>query len=148
VSKLSQLVPAGFARWVASSSPERLERAMRGRRRRVLLNGIFRAMPGQFRGGEAGELEAVVHWKVRGRRDGGVDLYEVVIADGRCRTTRRPKLEPTVSMEIDAVPFLRLSAGAVQGPELFMTGKLSMSGDVRVAMRLQELFRVPRAGES
>src|SRR6266849_1191778 len=95
VSRLSQLVAAGFARWVAGSPPERLERAMRGRRRSVLLNGIFRAMPGQFRGGEEGGLEAVVHWKIRGRRDGGVDIYEVAIAGGRCRTTRRPKLEPT-----------------------------------------------------
>jgi putative sterol carrier protein len=146
VFKLSQLVAAGFARWVAGSPPERLERVMGGPLRRVLLNGIFRAMPAQFRGGEADDLEAVVHWKIRGRRDGGVDHYEVVIAGGRCRTARRPKLEPALTMEIDAVPFLRLSAGAVQGPELFMTGKLRMSGDVRVAMRVEKLFEVPRVG--
>jgi putative sterol carrier protein len=121
---------------------------MRWPSRRVLLASIFAAMPRQFRRGDAGDLEAVVHWKIRDGRKGSADVYELRIADGRCRTTHRPKREPTVTIEIDPIPFLRLVAGAVNGPELFMTGKLAIGGDMTLAMRLQSLFVIPPSSKS
>src|SRR5437773_1722052 len=98
MSVVSDLVANRFARVVRASSKGRLERAMRGPQRRVILTQIFRAMPRQYRREAAGDVEAVVHWEIGGGRNGAADRYEMVLADGRCRTSRRPRREPNLTI--------------------------------------------------
>ena len=89
------------------------------------------------------DIEAVLHWVIAGRRDGGVDRWQVAITDGRCRASRKLDREPTVTIELDGLQFLELVTGSASGPELFMSGKLKMTGDVLLAARLTSMFRIP-----
>jgi putative sterol carrier protein len=134
-----------FARYVARSSPERRARLMRGWKRRVLTRRIFKAMEHEFNAKEGAGVDAVLGWEIGGRRDGGVDSWQVVIGDGRCRATRELDREPTVTIKLDGPDFLELVTGVASGPELFMTGKLEIEGDVLLAARIASLFRIPRA---
>jgi putative sterol carrier protein len=143
VTRPSDLLARGFARFVARSSDERLRGFVSGRRRRLVLNAIFRQMPKRLNREQAKDVEAVTDWKIRGAPGGGVDHYQVVIRDGKCRSTRRPTESPRATLELDANDFLRLAAGVAQGPELFMAGKLRVEGDLMFTTRLPSLFRVP-----
>jgi putative sterol carrier protein len=139
----AQVMADLFARRVASRSDARLEKAMRGIQRRPVLNGVFRQMPKQLDRERAKSTSAVIEWRIGGRRDGGEDRYQVVIEEGHARSSRKPDREPTVMLKMDAVTFLRLVTGTQTGPALFMTGKLSLDGDLSQATTLQTLFRMP-----
>jgi putative sterol carrier protein len=143
MTRPSELLARGFARTVANSSPERLRSLVSGWRRRLVLGGIFRQMPRRFNREKAKDVDAVVDWEIGGAPDGGADRYQLVIKDGKCRTTSRPTEKPRATIKVDGVDFLRLAAGTAQGPELFMSGKLRIEGDMMFTAQLASLFRVP-----
>lgn len=138
-----QVIAESFARTVARWPPERRARAMRGWRGRILIDQIFRGMERQFDPERAGDAKAVVHWEIA-REGEGADRRQLVIADGRCRAGRRLDREPTMTIKLDAVQLLELAAGVAAGPELFLTGRLRIEGDLMLAARLATFFRIPR----
>jgi hypothetical protein len=135
-----------FARSVRRHPEERLERIMRGWRRQGILRQVFFGMPRALDRDAAGDVRAVVEYRIRGRRDGGLDRYQVRIERGRARARRGGDAEPTVALELDPVPFLHLVSGLATGPELFMRGRLNIDGDLMLATRLPSLFRIPQPG--
>lgn len=141
-----QVDPAQFARSVADTSDEHLAEGMRGEYRAVVLDGIFQGMVDHFEPAKAEGVDAVIHWRIGGRADGGHDTYEVVIKDGTCTFSKEPKLEPRLTFTVDGVDFLKLVTGNASGPSMFMFGKLSIEGDLLFAARVQGLFRMPEAG--
>jgi putative sterol carrier protein len=141
-----QLLADAFARYVARSSPERRARLMRGRPRQILLRRIFKGMESEFDAEQGQGVDAVLHWEIGGREGGGVDRWQVVIEDGRCRAGSTLDREPTITIKLDGPQFLELVTGIASGPELFMSGKLKIEGDVLHAARLTGLFRMPRFG--
>jgi putative sterol carrier protein len=143
MTKPSDMVARRFARTVAGSSDERLRSFVSGWRRRLVLGGIFRQMPRRLNRKAAKNVDAVVDWKIKGAKGDSVDHYQVKIKDGKCRVTRRPSEPPRATIELDAVDFLRLAAGVAEGPQLFMTGKLKIEGDLMWTANLASLFRVP-----
>lgn len=143
MSSPGELLAQIFARTVAGSSDERLRWLASGWRRPLVLAGIFHQMPSRLDRAKARGVEAVVDWKIQGASGGGVDRRQLTIHDGRCRVTRRPKAPPRATLKLDPVDFLRLAGGAAQGPELFMTGKLRIEGDLMFSAELPSLFRIP-----
>lgn len=143
MARPGELMARRFARTVARSSDERLRRLASGRRRRLVIGTIFRQMPKRLDREQAKDVETVVDWKIGGRPDGGVDHYQVTIAGGRCSVIRNPSAQPRATLELDGVDFMRLVTGAAQGPELFMSGRLRIDGDLMLTARLPALFRVP-----
>ncbi|MGH2981734.1 MAG: SCP2 sterol-binding domain-containing protein, partial [Solirubrobacterales bacterium] len=53
--------------------------------------------------------------------------------------------EPRVTLKIEPVAFLKLITNQKSGPELFMTGKLKLEGDLMFAPQIASLFRIPTA---
>jgi putative sterol carrier protein len=72
-------------------------------------------------------------------------VYHVAVAGGGCTIRRRGERPPTVTLDIEPVPFLRLVAGAVGAPSLLLSGKMRVTGDLLLAARLPRLLNVPRA---
>ena len=143
MTRPSDLVARGFARTVARSPEKRLRTFVSGWRRPLVLNAIFRQMPKRLKREQAKDVDAAIDWKLRGGREGRVDHYQVTIRDGKARSTRRPEDDPRATLELDAVDFLRLAAGVAAGPELFMSGKLKIEGDLMFTATLPAMFRVP-----
>jgi hypothetical protein len=131
-----------LAWWVRTSSNQRLQSVMRSRLRGVLLWQIFRAI-GQ-RAQPDPHLNAVVEFRITGRRGGGIDRYQLTLIDGLCRTSRRGERRPALTLELEPVAFLRLVGGTASAQRLLIAGKLKLRGDLIVALALPAALRLPR----
>jgi putative sterol carrier protein len=144
-TQFSTIDPAEAAKAVAQISPEQLAEGMRSEMRGQILDQVFARMREHIKSDAAATVNAVVHWKIGGRSDGGEDLYEVVIRGGDCIVNEEAQEQPTVTLTVDGADFLRLVTGNANGPELFMSGKLKIEGDLAFASTLPALFTIPRA---
>lgn len=142
-SRASDAQADWFARQVGRLSDERLARIMRGPQRRFWLGQVFRAMPRQLDAQAARDVEAVIDYRIGGRREGGEDHWQASIAGGRCHITDSAEAAADVSLKLDAASFLKLVTGNATGPQLFLLGRLEIAGDLALAMRLPSLFRIP-----
>jgi hypothetical protein len=134
--------------WGANATvrtPPSLRRlAMRGPQRRVVLRGIFRLMARQLDPTKAAGIDGVVLWEITSRHGRRTDRWQLVIADGRARTSRRIDRAPTVTIGLEGGDFLELVTGVANGPALFLQGRLRLDGDLALGSRLPSLFRLPR----
>lgn len=139
------LTPEAFARIVRDATEEQLDAGLRANRE-LILPEVFRQMPANLDPAQAAGVEAVVEWRIGGRENGGHDAWQVALRDGRATVERGAAAAADVVFEIGAVDFLRLVAGAVEGPLLFMQGRLRVDGDLVLALRLPQMFRLPATG--
>jgi len=134
-----------FATLVANSSDEQLAEAMQGPQRDVVLREIFTRMAEHLDPAKAKGHDAVVHFQILGRPDGGYDEFELTVEDGKCEISQTPSKEPRVTIKVEPVAFLKLITNQASGPGLFMTGKLKIEGDLMYAPQIASLFRIPAA---
>ncbi|SRR6266536_263168 len=137
--------PQEFAQLVKKTPDDELKQIMQSERRGPVLDEIFSRMAGLFRPEKAGGTNAVIHWRVGDRPDGGVDTYELVIADGTCTLSPKPEREPKVALTLGVVDFLKVVSGNANPMMLFMGGKLKAQGDLGLAANIGNLFNIPKA---
>src|SRR3954447_17090581 len=134
--------PAAFAALVRGASDEDLAAGLRANRE-VILAGIFEAMPATFLAEHAAGLEAVAEWRVRIEGEDAPERWQVRMASGTCSVQRGGEAAPDVIYELGGVDFLRLVSGQVDGPQLFVTGRIRVEGDLMLAARMPALFKPP-----
>jgi putative sterol carrier protein len=134
--------PTEYARLVRDATDEQLAAGMSANRE-LILNQVFAQMADHLDPEATSEAEAVVEWRITGRDGGGHDRYQVMISKGECEIAREGDEPPSVTYTIGPVEFIRLITGNKSGPELFMTGKLTIDGDLMLAAMVQSWFRVP-----
>jgi len=139
---LADLKAEALARWVTRSSERRLRSVMRGRLRGVMLWQIFRTI--RQRAQPDTRVDAVVEFRITGRRDGGTDRHQIALIDGRGRRPRRDARKPALTLELEPVAFLRLVGGTASAERLLIAGKLKLRGDLLLALALPRALRVPR----
>jgi putative sterol carrier protein len=139
----SSIDPEEVAGAISSITDEQLREALTGPQREAIIGEVFRRMEAHFKPGSAAGVDAVIHWKIMGRPDGGIDHYEVVLHDGACTTSKAPQHEPRVTLALDGVDFMRLVTGNAAGPTLFMSGKLKIEGDLMFSTQIQSMFTIP-----
>lgn len=137
--------PREFAALVKTAPADQLEAIMRSDKRGEVLDEIFSRMPGLFRADRAGNTNAVIHWNVGDRPDGGLDTYELVIENGTCTLSQTPQREPKLALTLGAVDFLKVVTGNANPVMMFMTGKLKAKGDLGLAANIANLFDMPKA---
>jgi putative sterol carrier protein len=120
-----------------------LAKLMASDQRPVVLGEIFGRMAEHYRPEKAGGVEAVVHFKVLDRPEGGYDHYEIVLRDGACTLSPSPAEKPDVTIKVKPVDFLKLVTNNASGPALFIRRRLKLDGDVMLASRLAGLFSIP-----
>jgi putative sterol carrier protein len=134
--------PAQYAALVRNTPDDQLEAGMRANRD-LILGQIFARMAEHLDPDRARDAEAVLEWRIGGRDDGGHDRYQVIVTRGTCTIEREGEQEPSAVFTIGPVEFLRLVTGNVNGPELFMTGRITIEGDLMLAAIVQSWFRMP-----
>lgn len=117
---------------------------MRSAHRTTVLDGIFVRMPSLFRADRAGSIEAVIHWSVGDRRQGAADTYELVISGGVCELSARPEREPRLTLNLDDIDFLKLVTSNASPVAMFVLGKMKAKGDVALALKIPNLFDIPK----
>jgi putative sterol carrier protein len=66
-----------------------------------------------------------------------------VIKNGKATVSDKPEHEPRVTFTVGAVDFLKLVTGNANGPIMFTTGKLRISGDLPFAAQIAGIFKIP-----
>ena len=91
----------------------------------------------------ARDLTATLELRVRVvRRRQGLALA-LEIEDGRLRVRPGAPADPGATVRIGAGGLLRLGVGSVAWPQLLSTGRLELSRDPFLALRVPSLFRLP-----
>jgi putative sterol carrier protein len=134
--------PRQYVALVASATDEQLAAALRANRELILAR-IFEHMALYLDADAARKAEAVLEWRIAGRPDGGHDRYQVIISRGTCALAREGDATPRVTYTIGPVGFLRLVTGNASGPELFMTGRVTVEGDLILAAMTRSWFPAP-----
>ncbi len=144
-AKFSSVDPKEFAQLVKSASDADIAKAMQSDARGKILDEVFGRMPTLFRADRAGSTNAVIHWNITDRPDGGTDTYEVVIENGTCFTSETAERDPKLSLTMGPVEFMRIVSGSGNPVMMFMTGKLKAKGDLGLAANIANLFDIPKA---
>jgi putative sterol carrier protein len=106
-----------------------------------VLGAVFTGMQERFQPDRASGVDAQVQWLVS---DGGEEhAYVVTVKDGTCSAESGQAESPRVTLGTDVVSFAKLMAGKAVGPQLYMTGKLKIQGDLMLAQRLTTFFAPP-----
>ncbi len=141
---LTALPAEDLAALVGKASDEQLGEIMNGPQREVVLREIFARMAEHFDPARA-KGDSVVRFQILGAADGGYDEFEVIVRDGKCQVSESPSEQPRVTLKVDPVAFLKLITNQKSGPELFMSGKLKIEGDLMFAPQIASMFRIPTA---
>ncbi len=138
----ADLKAEALAWWVRTVSEATLELVMHSRVRGVLLWQIFRTI--RQRAQPDARINAVVEFRITGRRNGGIDRHQLTFTNGRCRNARRRRggRTPTVTLELAPVAFLRLVGGTASPQRLLITGRLKVRGDLLLALALPRTLRL------
>ena len=139
----ADLKAEALAWWVRSASDRTLRSVMRSRCRSVLLWAIFRTI--RQRAQPDTRVNAVVEFKIAGRRDGGTDRYRLAFTNGRCMTSRHNRPKPALTLTVEPVAFLHLVGGTASPQRLFVAGRLKLRGDLILALALPATLRIPRS---
>jgi putative sterol carrier protein len=149
---MTEFDPANFAsvdakelaKLVKSTPDAKIAEVMQGDLRGKVLDEVFNRMPSLFRPEKAGSTNAVIHWNITGRPDGGTDTYEIVVENGTCTLSPAPQREPRLSLTLGPVDFLKIVSGNGNPMMMFMTGKLKAKGDLGLAAQIANLFDIPK----
>ena len=136
--------PVEFSRMIKNASDAELREGFAANRK-LILDEVFRRMGEHLRAEAAGDLEAVVEWRILGGAGGSFDRWQVVIRNGACTVVPDGDEPPRVSLALDPVDFINLVTGNASGPRLFMFGRLKVRGDLMLAARMPSLFSIPTA---
>jgi putative sterol carrier protein len=107
-----------------------------------VLDQVFAGMAESFNPDKAAGQQAVVQFEISA--PDGTHEYAMRIADGRCEVERGRAESPRVTIRMGLGDFLRMITGTANGMQLFMTGKLKVSGDLFFAQTYQSWFDRPQ----
>jgi len=87
----------------------------------------------------AGDIDAVIQYKLTGDEAGE---YIITLKDGKCTVSEGIADDPTMTLTADANDFGDVLLGKANGMQYFMKGRLKLSGDLNLAMKLTTLFKM------
>jgi putative sterol carrier protein len=144
IDDLASVDSQQYAEMVKKTPDSKITEALRGKHRTAILDAIFARMPERFRPDRAGSTSAVIHWNIKDRPDGGIDTYELVIANAACDLSPKPENVPTLSITLAPLDFIKISSGNANPVTMFLTGKLKATGDLGLAANISNLFDTPK----
>ena len=89
---------------------------------------------------EAAEgVDAVIQYKLSGDEGGN---WIITIKDGFCTTAEGEAENPNMTLAAEAQDMKDVLLGEANGMQYFMQGKLKLSGDLNLAMKLTSFFKM------
>jgi len=103
----------------------------------LTIESLMTLLPEVFLPEQALGISAVINFDLSG--DGGGD-WTVTIRDQKCTAGAGKADSPDLSLAAKARDILDIFTGRLDPTRALLFGKLRMTGDMRLAMRLAELF--------
>jgi putative sterol carrier protein len=105
------------------------------------IREYMRGVQARFDPNAAKGLDAVYQFQLSGASGG---QYYLAVKDGTCAAEEGAHPGPHVTFSLSDADCLGLLNGTLDGTSLYLSGRLKISGDLGLAMRLATLFRPPR----
>ncbi|MBO9367461.1 MAG: SCP2 sterol-binding domain-containing protein [Chloroflexi bacterium] len=105
----------------------------------LTIADLMSKMPGAFLPEKAPGLEAVIQFHFTGNEAG--DWY-AEIKDGKVTVHQGVHPSPRMTLTADSSDYIKIFTGELDGMRAFMEGKLKLSGDLNLAMKLTQMFRI------
>ncbi len=106
----------------------------------LTITELMSKMPGAFLPEKAQGLDVVIHFKFTGENPGE---WNAVIKDGKCAVAQGiPSKAPTMTLTADSADYVKIFTGELDGMQAFMQGKIKLGGDLNLAMKLMQMFKI------
>ncbi len=133
-----QMSPEQFKELVKANDDD-LRAQVRAAGINQVLDGTFQAMQESFLPENAKGVDAIIQYVVTDQ--GKEYAYALAIKDGKCALKKEKNPGAKVTLSLDLAPFLKLIGGAADGMQLYMSGKLGVSGDLFFSQRIAGFFK-------
>ena len=101
---------------------------------------IIEAMPNAFVPERAKGLKATYQFELTGEGGGN---WVIEVADQQCQVREEIAAEPDATISLAAADYVALVKGELDAMGAFMRGKLKVTGNMGLAMRVINLFQRP-----
>ncbi len=106
----------------------------------LTISQLMEKMPGAFIPEKAQGVDAVIQFKFTGAEAGE---WNATIKDGKCAVAQGiPNLKPTMTLTADSSDYVKIFTGELDGMKAFMEGKIKLGGDLNLAMKLMQMFKI------
>ena len=100
---------------------------------------LMSKMPGAFIPEKAAGLDAVIQFKFTGAEPGE---WNAIIKDGKVDVQQGTHPAPKMTLTADSGDYVKIFTGELDGMKAFMEGKLKLAGDLNLAMKLMQMFKI------
>lgn len=103
------------------------------------VKDVFADLPNRFNADAAKGMGAVIQFVLTGDDSGE---YYVEVKDGACKVTAGKHASPNMTMTVAGKDYVAMSNGKLNPQMAFMQGKLKVSGDMGLAMKMGNVFKM------
>ncbi len=105
----------------------------------LTIADLMSKMPGAFLPEKAPGLDAVLQFKFTGAEAGA---WFATIKDGKCGVAQGEAPNPKMTLTADSSDYIKIFTGELDGMAAFMQGKIKLAGDLNLAMKLMQMFKI------
>jgi putative sterol carrier protein len=105
----------------------------------ITVNQLMERMPKAFIPEKAEGVDAVIQYHLTGEEAGD---WIVTIQDGQCTVAEGVAENPNMTLTADAQDYKDVITGKMNGMTAFMQGKIKLAGDLNLAMKLPNFFKM------
>ena len=103
----------------------------------ITVNDIFNAIPERFNGEAAGDWNATIQFDFSGGEGGDSNWY-ISVGDGSCTVTEGSSEGASATVKTSSDTWVGMVTGSVNAMQAFMTGQLTVKGNIADVMKLQD----------
>jgi putative sterol carrier protein len=108
----------------------------------MTMTELFDALPDRLNPAAAAGMNKTLQWNITGEEAG---VWALRIVDGEGQLVPGGVEKPDTTFTVSGKDWLAISEGRLDGMKAFMTGKIKVSGDMTIAMKMAQLFPVTGA---
>jgi putative sterol carrier protein len=105
----------------------------------ITIKELFDRMPSAFMSEKAGDMDAIIQFNLSGVE--ASDWY-VTIKDQTCKVDEGVHEEPTMTFSADSQDYKDIVTGKLNAMNAFMQGKVKLQGNLNLAMKFAEIFKL------
>jgi len=106
----------------------------------LTVSELMEKMPGAFIPEKAQGVDAVVHFKFTGEEAGE---WNATIKEGKVEVAQGiTRQQPNMTLTADSSDYVKIFTGELDGMQAFMQGKIKLAGDLNLAMKLVQMFKI------
>jgi putative sterol carrier protein len=105
----------------------------------ITVQKLMERMPKAFMPEKAEGVDAVVQYHLTGEEAGD---WIITIKDGQCGVAEGVADNPNMTLTADSQDYKDVITGKINGMTAFMQGKIKLAGDLNLAMKLPNYFKM------